>query len=101
MVTTSCSHRQIGRQKNFKKQSDRGVSNQATFLSVAGQRRASKALNTRLHWGKRGIVYQHEPRQVDVLVKDLGLDQGNSVQTPATHDVTEEEPEPLDQVQQS
>ena len=41
------------------------------------------------------------PRHVDVLVKDLGLDQGNSVQTSATHGVTEEEPEPLDQVQHS
>ena len=35
-------------------------------------------------------------RHVDVLVKDLGLDNGNSVQTPATSDVTEEEEsEPL------
>ena len=46
-------------------------------------------------------MYQHDPRHVDVLVKDLGLEQGNYVQTPATHDVIEEEPEPLDQVQQS
>ena len=46
---------------------------------------------------KRGIVYQHDPRLVDVLVKELGLEQGNSVQTPATHDATEEEEsEPLD-----
>ena len=44
-------------------------------------------------------MYQHDPTHVDVLVKDLGLDHGNSVQTPATHDVTEEEPEPSDQVQ--
>ena len=43
-----------------------------------------KTLNRRLHWGKRGIVYQHDPRHVDVLVKDLGLEHGNSVQTPAT-----------------
>ena len=36
----------------------------------------------------------------DVLVKDLGLENGNSVQTPATPEVTEEEkPEPLSQVQ--
>ena len=47
-------------------------------------------------------MYQHDPRHVDVLVKDLGLEHGNSVQTPATHDATdEEEPEPLDQVQHS
>ena len=30
-------------------------------------------LNRRLHWGKEGIVYQHDPRHIDVLVKDLGL----------------------------
>ena len=48
------------------------------------------------------MVYQHDPRHVDVLVKDLGLEHGNSVQTPATHDATEEEePEPLSQVQHS
>ena len=36
----------------------------------------------------------------DVLVKDLGLEQGNSVQTPATLDVAEEEEsEPLNQDQ--
>ena len=50
-----------------------------------------KTLNRRLHWRKRGIVYQHDPRHVDVLVKDLGLEHGNSVQTPATPDVMEEE----------
>ena len=45
-------------------------------------------------------MYQHDPRHIDVLVKDLGLENGNSVQTPATPEVTEEEkPEPLSQVQ--
>ena len=39
---------------------------------------------------KRGIVYQHDPRHVDVLVKDLGIEQDNAVRTPATHDMTEE-----------
>ena len=59
-----------------------------------------KTLNRRLHWGKRGKVYQHDPRHVDVLVKDLGLEHGSTVQTPATPDVTEEEEsEPLSQVQ--
>ena len=43
-----------------------------------------KTLNRRLHWRTRGIVYQHDPRHSDVLVKDLGLEHGNSVQTPAT-----------------
>ena len=45
-------------------------------------------------------MYQHYPRHVDVHVKDLGLEHGNSVQTPATPDVTEEEEsEPLSQDQ--
>ena len=34
-----------------------------------------------------------------MFVKDVGLEHGNSVQPPATHDVTEEKPEALDQVQ--
>ena len=39
-------------------------------------------------------------RHVDELVKDLGIEHGNSVQTQATPDVTEEEElEPLSQVQ--
>ena len=44
-------------------------------------------------------MYQHDPTHVELLVKDLGLEHGNSVQTPATHDATEEETELLDQVQ--
>ena len=45
-------------------------------------------------------MYQHDPRHVDALVKDLGLEHGNSVQTPATPDGTEEEEsEPLSQGQ--
>ena len=34
-------------------------------------------------------MHQHDPRRVDVFVKDFGLEQGNSVQTSPTHDVTE------------
>ena len=65
-----------------------------------GSPKSIKTLNRRLHSGKRGIVYQHDTRHVDVLVKDLGLEHGNSVQTPATLDVTEEEEsEPLSQYQ--
>ena len=65
-----------------------------------GSPKSIKTLNRRLHWGRKGIVYQHDPRHVDVLVKDLGLEHGNSVQTPATSDVTEEEEsEPLSQDQ--
>ena len=72
-----------------------------TKIISQGSTESIRALNRRLHWEKRGIVYQHDPRHVDVLVKALGLEHGNSVQTPATQDATEEEPEPLDQVQRS
>ena len=72
----------------------------AKIISL-GSPKCIKTLNKRLHWGKEGIVYQHDPRHIDVLVKDFGLENGNSVQTPATPDVTEEEKsEPLSQVQQ-
>ena len=37
----------------------------------------------------RGVVYQHDSRDADVLVQDVGLEHGNSAQTPATQDVTE------------
>ena len=49
-----------------------------------GSPKIIKTLNRRLHWRTRGIVYQHDRRHVDVLVKDLGLEHGNSVQKPAT-----------------
>ena len=49
-----------------------------------GSSKSIKTLNRRLHWARRGIVYQYDPRHVDVLVKDLGLEHGNSVQTSNT-----------------
>ena len=49
-----------------------------------------KTINRWLHWGERGIIYQHDPRHVDVLVNDHGLEHVNSVQTPAAPDVIEE-----------
>ena len=44
------------------------------------------------------MVYQHDPMHVDVLVKDLELAHGNSVETPVVHDVTNDETKPLDQM---
>ena len=44
---------------------------------------------------------EHAPRHVDVVVKELGLERGNSMQTLATHDAIESEAEPLDQAQHS
>ena len=72
----------------------------ATTISH-GSPESMKALNRRLHWRKRGIVFQHDPRHVDVLVKELGLERGNSVQTPAAHDLTGSEAEPLYHAQHS
>ena len=54
------------------------------FISY-GSTESIKALNRSVRWRKRGIVYQHDPRHVDVLVKDLGHEQGNAVQAPAAH----------------
>ena len=66
----------------------------AKIISL-GSPKSIKTLYRRLHWSKEGIVYQHDPKHIDALVKDLALENGNSVQTPATPEVTEEEkPEP-------
>ena len=46
-----------------------------------------------------GVVYQHGPRHLDVLVKDLGLEHGNSGQTPAAHDATGDDPARSNQTQ--
>ena len=56
-----------------------------------GSSKSIKTLNRRLHWEEKGIVYQHDPRHVDALVKDLGLEHGNYVQTPTAPDAMEEE----------
>ena len=78
----------------------RGVYSIEAKIISRGSSESIKTLNRRLHWGKRGIVYQHDRRHV-VIVKELGLERGNSVRTPAAHDVTEGEAEPLDQAQHS
>ena len=41
-----------------------------------------KALNWKLCRGETGVLYQHDPRHVDVLIESLGLEKGNKVQTP-------------------
>ena len=63
---------------------------QAKVISY-GSSKGIKTLNRRLHWGEKGVVNQHDPRHVDVLVKDLGLEHVNSVQTLAAPDAMEEE----------
>ena len=65
-----------------------------------GSLESIKTLNRRLHWGEEGIVYQHDPRHIDVLVRELGLENGKTVQTPAAPNTAEEErSEPLSQTQ--
>ena len=58
----------------------------------AGSAKSIKALNRRKCWGETGISYQHDPRHVDVLVESLGLETGNTVQTPIVDDVKDENP---------
>ena len=73
--------------------------NKTTVISYGSTDRI-KELNRRFQWEQRGVVDQHDTRHVDVLVKHLGLERGNSVQNPAVHDLTEE-PKPLVQMQSS
>ena len=58
-----------------------------------------KALHRRRCWGETGTLYQHDPRHVDVLVESLGLENGNTVQTPIIDDVRDENPVWLDSEQ--
>ena len=83
----------------FNKEMKKVYPTQEKIISF-GSPESIKTLNRRLHWGKEGIVNQHDPRHVDVLVKELGLENGNTVQTPAAPMAAEEEEsELLDQVQ--
>ena len=58
----------------------------------AGSAKSTKALNRRIRWGETGILYQHEPRHVYVLVGNLRLENGNTVQTSIVDDVKDENP---------
>ena len=42
------------------------------------------------------ILYQHDPRHVGVLVESLGLENGNTVQTPIVDDAKDQNPVCLD-----
>ena len=56
----------------------------------AGSAKSTKVLNRRIRWRETGILYQHDPRHVDVLVESLGLENGNTVQTPIVDDVKDD-----------
>ena len=66
-----------------------GVHPSKTKIISNGSSESIIALNRMLR-----LASQHDPRHVDVPVKDLGIEHCDSVQTPATYDATEEEPEP-------
>ena len=76
-------------------------SQQTEKSSAMGQWKVTKQQNRRVHWQGKRSGAPARSRHIDVLVKDLGLEHGNSVQTPAVHDVTDDEPEPLDQTKSS
>ena len=59
-----------------------GVDPVKTQVTSYGLAESIKALNRRLHRGKRGVVSGHDSRHDDVLAKDFRLEHGNSVQTP-------------------
>ena len=65
----------------------------------AGTTRSMQALNRRICLEETGISYQHDSRHVDVLVESLGLENGNTVQTPMIDDVKDENPVWLDSEQ--
>ena len=58
----------------------------------ASSTKSIKALNRRICWGETGILYQHDPRHVDVLVESLGLESGHTVQIPILDNVIDENP---------
>ena len=59
-----------------------------------------KTSSRRLRWEEQGIVCLYGPRHADAIMKDFGLEHGNSVQTSAVFEMTvEEEPEPSSQDQ--
>ena len=67
----------------------------------AGSAKSINALNRRICWRETGILYQHDPRHVDVLVESLGLEKGNTVKTPRVDDAKDENPVRLDPDQAS
>ena len=65
----------------LKKRLESVYPNKANVI-VAGSAKSIKALNRRICWRGTGILYQHDLRHVDVLVESMGLENGNTVQTP-------------------
>ena len=65
----------------------------------AGSTKSIKALIRRISQGETGKWYEQDRRHVDVLGESLGLENGNTVQTPIIDDVKDETPLWLDSEQ--
>ena len=62
----------------------------------SGSAKSIKALSRRTCWGETALLYQHDPRHVDVLVESLERENGNTMQTLTVDDVKDENPVSLD-----
>ena len=50
-----------------------------------GQSKQIKILNRVVTWdGSKGLIYEADPRHVEILIKQLGLEQSKTVTTPGT-----------------
>ena len=81
-----CGDRNEGSPLELKKQLESLYPIKARTIG-AGSTKSIKALNRRRCWAETGILYQYDPRHVDVLVESLELETGNTVQTLVTKDV--------------
>ena len=56
-------------------------------------------LNRTVTWDKGGITYKADPRHVEIVVKELGLQDSKAVRTPYNHESQEDDDEELDDSQ--
>ena len=66
-----------------------------------GQQKASKLCTEGYTGVLKRVVYQLDPRHVDVLVKEIGLESANAAKTPAVDDAANENSEALEPEQSS
>ena len=56
-------------------------------------------LNRTVSWDKNGITYKVDPRHVDIVIRELGLQDSKSVKTPFNHESHEDDDQELDDAQ--
>ena len=71
----------------------------AKVISHESTDRKNESREQKSSLGKGVVLYTHDPRHVDVLVKAVGLGNANTVQTLAADDALSENAEPLKQEQ--